>query len=136
MFFRHGLRQQRAAHRSVKRTNDAQKNHHGVDRIDRAHPRQNGEQQQAGADSKPNVAGDQQLAAVQAVRRVTRDQKQQNARQELRQTHQSQVERPLRDFVDLPADRNRLHLQARNNAKARQLVGRKVRKSEGHAPSA
>src|SRR5450759_4881236 len=67
---------------------------------------------------------------------MTRNQKEQNARQELGEAHQAQVERTLRDFIDLPADRNRLHLQAGNHEKARQLVERKVGESEGHAPSA
>jgi len=35
---------------------------------------------------------------------VPRQKKQHNARQKLRQSCEPQVERPVRDFVDLPAD--------------------------------
>jgi len=48
---------------------------------------------------------------------------------------QDQVERPLRDFINLPSDRNRLHLQPGNDAKPSQLVQRKVGMSEGNAPA-
>ena len=39
------------------------------------------------------------------------DQEQKDAGQKLRQPHQPEVERPVRQPVDLPGDRHRLHLR-------------------------
>jgi hypothetical protein len=67
---------------------------------------------------------------------MTRDEKQENPRSELRETHETQVDRPLGDFINLPANRNRLHLQAGYDKKPSQLIKRKVGMSEGNAPGA
>ncbi len=92
------------------------------------------EEQQGRAHAKSRIAGHQQFSPVERIRRVPRDKKQQDARRELGQAHQAQVERPLGDFVDLPADRDRLHLQSGNDQKTSQLVEGKVRIREGNAP--
>ena len=134
MFFGDDLRQERAAHRIVERPHHSKQNHNGVHGQDRPESTQRIEEQQRRAHAKSSVAGHQQFSPVERVRRMPRDQKQQDARRELGQPHQAQVERPLRDFVDLPADRDRLHLEAGYDQKTSQLVKRKVRIREGNAP--
>ena len=57
-------------------------------------------------------------------------QEQQKPRQKLRKTHQTQVQRPLGDLVDLPPHRNRLHLQGDFDQESSQLVNGEVRISE------
>src|SRR5271168_4368379 len=49
------------------------------------------------------------------------NQKQENSRKKLRQADKAKVERPFRDFVDLPAHGDRLHLGCEDDAEARRL---------------
>src|SRR5580658_319316 len=58
---------------------------------------------------------------------VARNEKEKDARQELRQAYESKVERPLGDFINLPAHRDRLHLVGEDNAEARSLEKYKTR---------
>src|SRR5579883_3268115 len=62
------------------------------------------------------------MFAIETVRDVAGEKKQDNAGKELRQPGQAQVERPVRNVVNLPADGNRLHLGAKDDAKSRNLV--------------
>ena len=57
--------------------------------------------------------------AVARVRQVPGRQDQQHERQELRQPDQPEVERVARDLVDLPADRDGLHLHGEGGEEAR-----------------
>ena len=61
-----------------------------------------------------------------AISRVSRHQKQAHTGQELRQADQTQVEGAMGDFVDLPADRHRLHLEPQHDEEAGRLVEREV----------
>jgi hypothetical protein len=51
----------------------------------------------------------QNTLAWHAVGDVSSHKEQTNARKKLRETHQAEVQRPVRDLVYLPSDRDRLH---------------------------
>src|SRR5690348_12933628 len=61
---------------------------------------------------------------------MSREQEQKDIWQELRETHKSKVERPSRDFVDLPSHRDRQHFQRSDNERAFDLIQREVEVSE------
>jgi hypothetical protein len=73
------------------------------------------------------------MLAIHAVRDLTCHQKQHDAGQKLRQPGQPQVQRAVRDVVNLPADGHRLHLQRYHDAEARDLVNGKIRMGERDA---
>jgi hypothetical protein len=54
------------------------------------------------------------------------DEKKENAREELHEADESQVERALSDFVDLPRDRDGLHLHGNNHARASSLKEQEI----------
>src|SRR5205807_8524874 len=101
MFLGHELRQKRAAHRPVERTHDADQNQHRVYRIDRMRMADRCKEQQRRARGKRGVTCDDEPTAIVAIRYVPRNQEKENARKELRQTYQPEVERPLRNLVYL-----------------------------------
>ena len=68
------------------------------------------------------VAQSDQLAAVEAVRDMSGDQKQQHAGKKLGQADQPEIQRPPGDLVDLPSHGDRLHLQRGHDKKSRGLV--------------
>jgi hypothetical protein len=49
---------------------------------------------------------------------VAGNKKQQDSRQKLHEPRQAEVQRALRDFVDLPADGHRLHFHREDHARA------------------
>ena len=55
------------------------------------------------------------------------NQKQQYARKKLRQPHQSKIERAMRDVINLPSYRDRLHLYSSHNQKSCNLEQHKAR---------
>jgi hypothetical protein len=65
---------------------------------------------------------------------VARDQEQENAREELGQADEAEIQRPLRDFVDLPADRDRLHLPGKYDEETRQLEKNETGISKSDSP--
>ena len=65
--------------------------------------------------------------AVVPVRDVARGQHQQHERQELRQADEAEVERIAGDRVDLPADRDRLHLHGDRGEQPRRQEAHEVR---------
>jgi len=52
---------------------------------------------------------------------MARNKKQNDAGKKLRQTDQPEIERPLGNFIDLPADSNSLHFRGNHNKKTRRL---------------
>ena len=66
------------------------------------------------------------FAPVEAVRDMSRDQKQKHAGQKLGQADQSEIQRPPGDLVDLPSHRDRLHLQRGHDKESRCLVNGEV----------
>ena len=89
-------------------------------------PRQcEGEQQQRAEQFEREAAG-QDARAIAPVRHLPRRQHQQHERQELRQADQAEVERVARDRVDLPADRDGLHLHGDGHRDARRQVAREI----------
>src|SRR5580692_177689 len=64
------------------------------------------------------------------------DEKEEDPGQELCQSHEPEIERPLGDFVDLPADRNRLHLVGEHDREAGRLEKHKTRILKRDAASA
>jgi hypothetical protein len=58
---------------------------------------------------------------------MPRQQEQENAGQELRQSDQSQIQGLLGDFIDLPADGDGLHFERSHDEKPCDLVERKIR---------
>jgi hypothetical protein len=61
-----------------------------------------------------------------AVGGVPGDEEEQDAGKKLCEADEAEVERSVRDFVDLPADGDRLHLERGHDEEARDLVEREV----------
>ena len=66
---------------------------------------------------------------------MARDEEQENAWEELGQADEAEIQRPLRDFVDLPADRDRLHLPGEYDEETRQLEKNETGISESDSPA-
>ena len=66
------------------------------------------------------------MPPVKAVCHMARGQQKQQSRQKQRQPRVTQVQRPVRDGVNLPRNRNRLSLRAQNHGAARQLISPEV----------
>ncbi len=125
MFFGNQQRQNRAANGRVERTHDSDQRAHDVNRVHGVRSANRDRQQQRRADRESRVADGENLAAVEAVGRVPRHEKKQDAGKELREAHEAEIERTLRDFVDLPADRDRLHFRGKHDAESRDLIEHK-----------
>ena len=65
-----------------------------------------------------------------AIRSVTGDQEQQDAGRKLREPDQSEIERAVRQAVNLPAHGNRLHFRRCDRQESRQHVVAEVRIAE------
>ena len=76
-------------------------------------------------------AHSEQRAMVVAVHGVSSEEKKEHGRQELHQASESEVQRTMRNFVDLPADRDGLHFGTKDNAKAGDLVKAESGELEG-----
>ena len=61
-------------------------------------------------------------------------QEQREARQKLRQADVSQIKRTVRDVVDLPGHRDRLHLERKHDKQSRERVGDEIGIGKGDAP--
>ena len=71
---------------------------------------------------KSSAAEDEHFFAVETVSDVTGDKEEEDAGEKLREADETEVERALGDFVDLPADGYGLHLGGENDAESRDLV--------------
>jgi hypothetical protein len=90
-------------------------------------------EQQQRAQRKGGVATLQNALPGDAVGNVARNQKQKDAGQELRQPNESKIERPVRNLVHLPCDRDRLHLGRNRHKKSRAHVPTEIRVMKGGA---
>jgi hypothetical protein len=90
-------------------------------------------EQQGEAKRESGVAGGEHVAAREAVGGVAGEWEQQNAREKLGEADVAEIERPLSDFVDLPAHGHRLHFDGDNDEKPRNLEQDERRMSEGGA---
>jgi hypothetical protein len=77
------------------------------------------------------LAETQDRPAVVAVGDLADHQRERKARNELRQAHQSQIERAAGELIDLPADRHRLHLKGDGGSDARPPEQREGRMAQG-----
>ena len=132
----HEVRQQRLAGRHRERPRDSEQHHHREHRPRRVEAARGDPEQQQRTDAFEREAERQYAAAVVVVRDVSRRQDQQHEWQELRQADQPQIERVARDFVDLPADRDRLHLHGQRGEEARRQEEREVAIAEDGEPRA
>ena len=112
IFLGHQQRQERLARRMVERAHGAVQQQHRINRIDRSQAVQRERQQQQRAQGKRGQASLQDAQPREAVRGMPRRQEQEDARQKLRQPHQPQIQRPMRQPVHLPGHRHRLHLRS------------------------
>ena len=108
--FRHHQRQERLRRRTVEAAHHAIQYQDRVNRPHRREPAQRQREQQRRDERESHVAALQNALPRKTVGCLPRNQKQQNPRQELRQPHQSQVQRAVRQCIDLPSHRHRLHL--------------------------
>src|SRR5208282_251266 len=131
MLFRDELRKQRAADGAGEGTDDAEKNEHCEDVVDRANAPPGGEKQQSTTKRKADVTAQDKFAAIIAIGHVAGNEKEKDTGQELRQANEAEIERPLGDFVDLPAHRNRLHLVGKDDAETCRLEKQKTWILEG-----
>src|SRR3981189_3662757 len=120
MLFGNQLREQSAAHGAIQRANDAEEYGYGIDRIDRVSSVQRDEEQQRRAQSESGVTQNDEFAALEAVRNISRNEKKEDAGKKLRQTDETKIPWRPCDFVDLPANGDRLHLRRNDGAKASQ----------------
>jgi hypothetical protein len=60
------------------------------------------------------------------------EKKQHEAREKLRKTHISEIERPLGDLVHLPSHGNGLHFKRQHNEEAGYCIKHKIRMRERH----
>src|SRR2546429_363361 len=82
-------------------------------------PAESGGREKQGAPARPERPPAHDRAAVVAVRRLAGEQAKENRGNELREPHEAEVERRVREVVPLPADRDALHLHAEHRADAR-----------------
>jgi hypothetical protein len=90
-------------------------------------------QQQQGAQREAAAAGLQDALPRKTVRRLARDEKEQNAGKKLRQPHQSEVQRTMRQPIYLPGDGHGLHLRRSGRQNADTQVIAEVGVAETHA---
>src|SRR5581483_6402884 len=105
---------------------------HGINRSDVVHFQMSDLKKQGIANTKADVTTDNQSFAIKNVGSVPRGQKEKNDRQELGQADESQIERAACNFVNLPADCDRLHLKRRNQEKTSDCKQREIRIPESH----
>ena len=93
-----------------------------------------GENQQGSrAEAGPAITGHDDPTPVEAIRDMAGDQKQQNAGEKLRQSDETKIQRPFRDFIDLPADGDGLHLSGENDKETAQLEKNETRIRESNS---
>src|ERR1700733_13021675 len=90
-------------------------------------------QQKPGTEREARITCAQHLAPLEAIRRMSRNQEQKDARQELREPYQAEIQRAFREVVNLPSHRDRLHLHRSHNQKSRNLEQHKVGMSKREA---
>src|SRR5271157_4702500 len=95
----------------------------GINGVDAAHCEI---QRRARAEGVPGITGDDQPPPIETVRGMAGDEEQENTGKKLRQTDETEIERPLRYFVDLPANGDGLHFRGENNTETHQLERTKL----------
>ncbi len=121
MFRRNQVWQHRPAHRPIKRSHHAKQHQHRKHGNDRHSAAQGDRKQHRKTNRKPDITQDQQISSIESIRHVPGNQKEDDARKELRQPNQSEIEWPFRYFVHLPTHGDRLHLGRNHDAEPRQL---------------
>ena len=84
------------------------------------------EEEERRAKGEAHVTENYKAAAIEAIDGVPGGKKKGDAGKKLGEADQSEIEGALGDFVNLPADGDRLHLERRNNTKAGDGEGDKV----------
>ncbi len=122
MFARNQLRKKRAAHRAIEGAHHADHYNHGVNQMNRMAGPPGIVHSRAELNGESAVAERDQFAPVEAVGHVARDQKQQTPGRNWARPIKPEIERPPRDFVNLPSHRDRLHFQGGDDKKSRCLI--------------
>src|SRR5262249_59430830 len=115
---RNKQRQQRSGRRSVEGSHDPENYEHSIDERDVADPYPCHLKEKRVAKGESDVADQDKPFAIKTVGDVTGWQKEEDDRQKLCQTDEAKIERASRDLVNLPTDRNRLHLQRGDQKKS------------------
>ena len=102
-----------------------------VDRQHRLRAPQGDPEQHGRTATEADIAKGKKFAAVVAIGNVAGNEKEQNAGKELREADEAKVQRALGDFVNLPADGDRLHFGGQDDAESRHLIEPKGRIGEG-----
>ena len=116
------MRHQCLRGRHRERTRHAEQRHHREHRTGRAQIQERERQQADRAGHVEEVAAREDLAPIVVIRGMAGGQDQQDERQELRQADQAEVQRIRSRRVDLPADRDGLHLHGKRAERARHQV--------------
>jgi len=130
---RNQLGQKRAAHWSIEGAHYTHHHDDGVNQTNGMAAAPGDRPQQSGRNGEAAVAQRDHFAPVEAVRDMSRNQKQEHAGEKLGQADQSEIERPPGDLVHLPSHRHRLHFQGGHDKEARSLVNGEVRIDERDA---
>src|ERR1700722_2266522 len=93
-------------------------------------------EKQARANGVPRVTPYQHPAPIDAICGMAGDKKQDDARQELRESYVAERKGIFRDVIDLPPNGHRLHFKREDGEHARDLVTREIRIGEGNATGA
>ncbi len=109
MFCRHQLRQEGLARGRIEGPNRAIGQEDCVNRPSRSDAIETQREQRDRAESEPAIADSENGLARVPVRRMSGGEEQQNTGRELRQAHQAEIQRLVRQCVDLPAHRHRDH---------------------------
>ncbi len=112
--------------RRVEGAHEAVEEQDSIDRNGGMETVQGEREEQHRANGKGGVASAQDAEARDAIRRVTGQQKEADAGQELRESHQAKIERPVCQFIDLPANSNRLHFRRDGDDEAGQRIIAKI----------
>jgi hypothetical protein len=109
------LRQERAADGPGEGTHDAKENKYRVDRIDGTDCPQSEEPKKTRAGGITGVAEKNKFAPVVAIGSMAGNEKEKYPGKKLGQANETEVQGALGEFIDLPADRDRLHLCGEND---------------------
>ena len=126
MFRLHQLRKKRLARRPIERSHRAVGEQHRVDGPYRRESAECERQQNRGTKREPAVANSEYGLPRVPVRRVSRHQEQQHAGRELRQAYQPQIQRAMRQAINLPAHRHRNHFRRHNRQESRRHEQAKI----------
>ncbi len=129
------VRNQRGRGRPAESTAGADQKQHKVNRQNAMKPGSREPQQQRRARRLERIAQQHHAPAVKPVGDVAGRQQKKQSRQKQREPGVAQVERAMRDLVDLPGNRKRLRLGPDHNCAARRLVQAKIARLKRRDPA-